>query len=387
MLAAACACATERELPTHPISGIHPEGILDPASEQFHGREVARRGWDLGVCANCHGDDFRGGAANQSCAGASCHAAGPDACDTCHPARELSGRHAQHLDRVELAGCVECHVVPARWDAPGHVLDDPPPAEVVFGARAATTLDPRDRAGPPSFDGGTCRNVYCHGDVLHAGGGAAPEPKWTDTPVGGCAICHGAPPPSHARDDCATCHRGAPHIDGVIGFTNGTTGCSACHGDANSPAPPRDLTGNQFTTALGVGAHRAHLAAPSRLSAPIACNECHVVPTAITSPGHLDSGPPAEVFPAGSGSLARARGATVSWDRLTATCSVYCHGASAPVWTAGGQVFCGSCHGIPPASHDRGLPITACVACHSRSVDGFGNPQLPAHLDGVVDVD
>lgn len=60
--------------------GIHPAGILDPDSAAFHGRELARRGWDFALCASCHGADFAGGAAQVSCL--DCHAAGPTACTT-----------------------------------------------------------------------------------------------------------------------------------------------------------------------------------------------------------------------------------------------------------------------------------------------------------------
>jgi predicted CxxxxCH...CXXCH cytochrome family protein len=395
MLALA-ACATERALPdASPTTGVHPSGILDEGSDNFHGKELARRGWDLGLCAKCHGDDFRGGTSGATCT--TCHPAGPDACATCHREGEMSGAHALHAAAGE--SCGECHVVPARWDAPGHVLHDPPPAEVVFGARAAQTLDPADRAGPPAYTAGTCANVYCHGDVLHAPGGTATQPSWTAPPVGGCGTCHGAPPPSHAQDGCDTCHRDAPHLDGMLQVGGG---CTGCHGDATSPAPPRDLAGNLFTTAIGVGAHRAHLG--SRLSSPIACAECHVVPAAIGDPGHIDSPLPAEVFPTGAGTLARRDGATPVWDRQTASCATtYCHGGGtrlagdtspgrlvAPVWTQGGQVFCGSCHGIPPSNH---APMTLgdCVSCHSRSVDAFGaivfDGGTSRHLDGVVDVD
>src|SRR5262249_13772642 len=159
--------------------------------------------------------------------------------------------------------------------------------------RAALTIDPADRDGPPAYDAGTCRNVYCHGDALHAAGGAAPQPRWSDPITGGCDRCHGAPPPSHAQDRCAACHPAdAPHVDGAVQLGGG---CTGCHGSGASAAPPRDLAGNLYTTAIGVGAHQVHLAAPSRLRGPIACETCHRVPASLLDPGHLDSPPPAEV--------------------------------------------------------------------------------------------
>jgi predicted CxxxxCH...CXXCH cytochrome family protein len=362
---------------------VHAPGILDPSSPSFHVNLLKQTNWDFAQCASCHGADFSGGTSGVSCL--SCHAAGPTACVTCHGSGPASNAHPAHAGAS--VACGECHVVPATWDQDGHILHDgvaiTAPAQVTFATRAAATLDPADRGGPPSWDGATCTNVYCHGAVLHDGGGATPAPRWADpAPPGGCTQCHGAPPPtaSHARSDCATCHPpGAPHIDGVVEVGR-TPGCSGCHGSTSSPAPPADLSGNQFTTALGVGAHQAHLQARSRISAPIPCTACHVVPAAVDSPGHIDS--PLPVV-----------NASLGWDRTARTCaSAYCHGGSRPVWTASGQVSCGSCHGIPPAdaSHSPAMTLASCASCHPGTVDAFGNiivtNQASKHINGVVDL-
>ena len=385
LAAAAAACAEERTLPAgEPTGRVHPPGILEPSSDAFHGRELARRGWDLGLCAKCHGDDFTGGASGISCR--ACHRGGPDACGTCHRGDNETPVHRAH--RAGGVVCAECHAVPARWDAPGHVLGDPPPAEVALGARAAQTLAPADRAGPPRYADGRCENVYCHGDVLHRGGGLATRPRWDDPPVTGrCDRCHGAPPPSHAPGDpvrCESCHPAAPHLDGAVQIGR-APGCSGCHGGAASPAPPTDLSGNEFTTAIGVGAHQAHLGAPARLRGPVACDACHRVPAQLLDAGHLDSPPPAEVA------------AALGWDRGAATCATaWCHGPARPVWTAGTGAACGTCHGVPPAtpSHTPGAPLTSCAACHPRTMDPTGailiypGPAGPTseHIDGDVDL-
>jgi predicted CxxxxCH...CXXCH cytochrome family protein len=368
-------CAEERATPG-PCEGdcaarIHPAGIADPASAAFHGAELARRGWDLGLCASCHGEDYAGGRAGVSCLG--CHRAGPTACATCHGDGPTTNGHPQHAG----VGCAACHRVPARWDDDGHLrtagVPVTGPAPVVFGPLAATTRAPGDRRGPPSWDGATCRNVYCHGDALPAGG-AATQPRWTDPATGGCAGCHASPPPDHARGDCATCHPAdAPHVDGVVQVG---AGCDGCHGSAASPAPPRDLAGHTATTAIGVGAHQAHLQARSRISAPIPCATCHPVPASVTAPGHLHAGPAAVV-------------AALGWDRASQTCATAtCHGPGRPRWTSTGEVSCGSCHGVPPAdaSHAPDLALTSCATCHPGSVDAFGNILVPGeHLDGIVD--
>ena len=341
---------------------VHPAGILDPTSDAFHGKELARRNWDFPLCASCHGTDFTGGVAQVSCLG--CHAAGPTACTTCHGAGPTSQAHGAHAATV---ACAECHVVPARWDDDGHILHDgiaittPPP--IVFGARAHLA------GAAPSWDGASCTNTYCHG---------AQAPRWDDpTPAGTCDRCHGNPPPSHARADCAACHpANAPHIDGIVQIGR-SPGCGGCHGSATSAAPPTDLAGNQFTTAIGVGAHQVHLG--STISTPIACSTCHLVPATLQAAGHIDTPAPAEVV------------AAVGWDRASQTCTASCHGPARPVWTSTGQVSCGTCHGIPPASapHTPDMPITSCASCHPRTVDAFGNIIVTAgtstHINGVID--
>ncbi|MFT3694460.1 MAG: CxxxxCH/CxxCH domain-containing protein [Kofleriaceae bacterium] len=360
---------------------IHPAGILDPTSTDFHGALLRRTNWNFATCAKCHGADFGGGTSNVSCYG--CHRDGPTACVTCHGNGPTSNAHVPHSDaRVD---CAECHVVPTTWDQPGHILDErglaitTPPA-VVFGARANATLDPSDRTGPPGWDGTTCTNVYCHGAVLHAAGGTVTAPRWDDsTSAGGCTRCHAAPPPTpdHARTDCATCHPAtAPHVDGIVQVG---TGCNGCHGDETSPAPPRDLSGNTATTAIGVGAHRAHLEARSRLAAPIACVTCHLVPSTVSSPGHLDHALPVV-------------DATLGWDRASQTCATaWCHGVARPAWTSSHEVVCGSCHPIPPndAAHSTATSLATCATCHPQTVDAFGNILVEGgastHINGVVD--
>jgi predicted CxxxxCH...CXXCH cytochrome family protein len=371
------ACSDERVVGspcTDCAAKVHPPGILDPASDEFHGKELERQNWAFSVCATCHGENLDGGKAKVSCL--KCHAEGPTACTTCHgPNGPTTNAHPVHL--AAQLDCSECHIKPDRWDAPGHIIDQKPPAKVVFGAKAA--LATAFRKGPPTWDGERCTNIYCHADALSQTGGAAQEPRWDQSVVGGCDRCHLAPPPDHQRSDCATCHpASAPHIDGIVQVGR-TSGCDGCHGSSASPAPPVDLAGNTSISAIGVGAHQAHLNVPSKLSGPIACATCHVVPATVTSPGHLDGGP-AKVT------------ASLGWDRTSQTCTTaYCHGPGRPVWTTHGQVACGTCHGIPPvtSSHNPTMLLTGCVNCHAATVDGSGNILVTNgtshHMDGVVD--
>jgi predicted CxxxxCH...CXXCH cytochrome family protein len=368
------ACADEREL-TGPCDdctvSVHPPGILDVESPAFHGKELARRGWDFTVCANCHGDDFRGGKVKGAGDCTTCHSEGPTACVTCHGDGPQTSAHPLH--RAADVACAECHVVPTRWDDPGHILGDVAPAEVVLAGRAALTPVPGDRLGPPSYTDGRCTNVYCHGATLHAGG-TATAPRWNaSSPEPACARCHGAPPPSHAPvsgGGCAICHpASSPHVDGVVQLGT-TNGCDGCHGRNGDPAPPRDLSGETSPSSLGVGAHQAHLGAPSGLRSPIACETCHAVPASVDAPGHIDTALPAEVSP------------VLGWDRASGTCATaWCHGPARPVWTETGGAACGSCHGVPPAtpSHNPSMDLGTCGSCHPF-------PSLTDHIDGDLDV-
>jgi predicted CxxxxCH...CXXCH cytochrome family protein len=362
------ACAEPRTLSsacTDCAATVHPPGFDHPA-------ELARRNWNFAVCQSCHGQDFAGGKAGVSCL--SCHPKGPTDCTTCHGDNgPVTGAHALH--RTQHLDCSECHIKPASWDAPGHILDSPP-LNITFGALASTATPARH--GPPTWTGTTCQNVYCHGDAID-GGGTVTEPRWDDPTPAGCSTrCHGQAPPNHERSDCTTCHpASAPHIDGIVEIGR-TSGCDGCHGSAGNPAPPTDLSGNTFTTAIGVGAHGKHLSGGG-LRGPVACTTCHAVPQTITDPGHLHAGP-ANVD------------ASLGWDRSAQTCgTAWCHRGALPVWTTEGTAGCGTCHGVPPAdaNHSPSMMLTTCVTCHAATMDATGNIVITNgtshHIDGVID--
>lgn len=166
--------------------------------------------------------------------------------------------------------------------------------------------------------------------------------------------------------------------------------CSSCHGAAGNAAPPRALNGSNSTSDIGVGAHQIHMLG-SEIAAPVACNECHPLPTDLLTHPDVNGGRAEMTF----GPLASSSGATPEWDLNSATCkNTYCHGATlsgaenraSPVWTLvnGSQRRCSSCHGNPPASPH---PTGACASCHGE-VSGPGssiiNPKR--HVDGVIDV-
>ncbi len=197
-----------------------------------------------------------------------------------------------------------------------------------------------------------------------------------------CATCHGeALAGSSAAPSCTDCHAGTPRA------------CDTCHGGGGDPMPGKTVTAD-----YAIGAHLAHVQSP-KLGKPVACVECHVVPTVVDAPGHLDNDGHADVA---FGPQAAARGATPTYDHQTGTCSnVACHGAGlengtvpAPEWGGGGPVsICGSCHGVPPRGLDATNPHAqsgACELCHETAKAGpDGVPviaDLSLHMNGVLNV-
>jgi predicted CxxxxCH...CXXCH cytochrome family protein len=344
-------CASEAD-----CARIHPPGIADPSSPDFHAQLVVRENYHLEKCQQCHGADFSGGTSGRTCL--TCHQQGPTACNTCHGQPPATGAHQAHGTRYD---CTECHVKPAAYTDVGHIFDVKgnvmTTAQVIFGAKA----------GPlATFDGTRCSNVTCHGPATPAWNGGPDEAK--------CGSCHGDPPASHAgrKADCSACHptdamgNGAKHVNGVVDVGDDSGTCQACH-----PTPG--------------GAHTAHTQATHELAPKLGCGECHQTFTNVDDPGHIDHPDPI-VFPPGTSALARTGGANPTWDAASLTCSgVYCHLAKPQNWN-GTQIICGSCHGIPPSdsAHLPSFQLTDCHNCH-RTVDATGALKPATHINGIVD--
>jgi predicted CxxxxCH...CXXCH cytochrome family protein len=309
------------------------------------------------------------------------------------------GAHRAHLEAqlTVPARCDACHVVPKKVDDPGH-MDTALPAEVTFGGLALA----RDTSA--SWDGTTC-TVYCHAGKLP--GGSNTRPRWTrvDGSQAACGTCHGLPPggshPQVAGVACSVCHDRTVdaagkivdpelHINGVV-ETKGTGGCSACHGSADSAAPPVDTKGKSATSERGVGAHQAHVRASTRHAA-LDCGACHVKPVSAGDAGHMD-GKVQVVF----GALAKTTGKVPAWDTTALRCGqAYCHsldggGNPTPAWAQGERMVCGSCHGLPPSKGRSGAAhppssLASCSNCHKGVVDSVGQIVNPGrHVDGKVD--
>ena len=263
----------------HPTINVHVNGIVDPASENFHGKYIKNNQWDMRPCKSCHGDDYGGGSFKYSdgsslsptCLDCHTYVSGPENCTTCHgsagsnaPPADLNGNtstsergvgaHQIHLKGGDVGRnltCTECHNVPGGVYTTGHV-DSELPAEIFMNnprANTATNDDaspgvPLDPNQPvyipnPSYNPAdlTCSNTYCHGYFKN--GNLDNKPVWNDPSTSQCGSCHGGgignPLPKTAASggshpnatNCTNCHGGvvdqnrniinpSKHIDGLL---------------------------------------------------------------------------------------------------------------------------------------------------------------------------
>ena len=354
---------------------MHPTGWTDRDHKAFHGGYLHEDLSRLGECRQCHGDDFGGGAVGVGCSGKGCHnePGGPEACNNCHgtaagPMPE-SGAHKKHE-----AFCVLCHTIPDKLVFPDHVNGT---ADLTFGGIAL------GKGSNPVWDaaGKTCADVYCHNGTT----ATWQKPAADKTP---CDFCHQTPPTSHARfasvatsTSCATCHPVPPsstHIDAKPQVNEAA--CNTCHGHGPLGVPGPTLEGSMDPATSAVGAHDRHLndAITDRIGATVACSACHVIPTSVFDPGHLDSSAPADVKIAGG-----------TYDPANRSCNVDCHWnkTPGPSWNdvSGAERACGACHAFPPlvmrdgTTHTYSPPVlSACQACH---------PFSPTtHVNGLVEL-
>ncbi len=390
-------------------SGVHDPGIANPRSSAFHGTALRSAHWgpmldpqSPEACGRCHeGAPTTPAGVTSPAPGAtpctSCHTqpGGALSCSTCHGSGSVAypprdpcffpqdapngGAHAVHVQpSPDMAGglaCSTCHPVPGNPVIGGFHGDGQ--VEIVFDTAVVGSEASYDR------DTKTCA-VGCHDR-----GGARPRPQWTDTTPVGCGDCHGSPPSGHFSGPCSNCHAeanatgtaltGGPlHLNGKVDLGNGSGQCGACHGSGDSAWP-------------STAAHPAHQ--NPTLTTPLDCANCHVVPSTILDPVHLD-GTVHVTF----AELAVARGSSPTWNG--ATCAgVACHGANladppaTPAWSDStmAQAVCGACHGVPPTNH---TPSTDCDRsdCHGSevAVDANGAPSITAagralHIDGIIE--
>jgi predicted CxxxxCH...CXXCH cytochrome family protein len=212
-----------------------------------------------------------------------------------------------------------------------------------------------------------------------------------------CQSCHGATyAGGTAGQSCNTCHN----------KTGGPENCTTCHGSVNA-APPKDLADHTSRTFKGVGAHQKHLSG-GLLGAAVACSECHKVPTAVSSAGHIDTDGAEIRFD----STSAAYRSNAAYSSPAATCAnTYCHGnfnggnSRTMTWTdtTSAATACGTCHGdqsqtdpdpvvalkkkaFPLTGHTSATVSANCWTCHVAVVNSsmaIINPSK--HINGRID--
>ena len=80
---------------------VHTEGIVTVGASDFHGKFIANSSWNLLQCQQCHSVSYAGGVSSPSCKTCHTQLEGPEACNTCHgnfnnsselfPPRDLDG--------------------------------------------------------------------------------------------------------------------------------------------------------------------------------------------------------------------------------------------------------------------------------------------------------
>ncbi|HBQ16867.1 MAG TPA: hypothetical protein DEF51_38960 [Myxococcales bacterium] len=377
---------------------VHPVGWTDPRSAVFHGAELRREGWTrmlddrtIGACSSCHeARPDRGPAAPGATPCASCHRdeGAERACSTCHgqPGRpfpprdpcfhpaETGGAHSSHFEAG--VSCAVCHGE-RRVEELGSSSHGDGEVQVALDASVA---GPGARWDPGTR---TCA-LTCH----DRGGAGEVAPSWEQDLELDCASCHLSPPELHYAGGCDDCHAesnadgtalvpGPLHANGRVDLGDGSGGCGACHGRGDDPWPRS-------------GAHPAHRAPD--LSAPVACAECHAVPTAVDDAGHLDQTRAAEVV---FGPVASARGTEPA--AAGGRCAdVACHGAGLAGGTAvtptreGGAALgeCGACHGLPPPAPHPVSGTCGATLCHGGLAapgPGLTAAGRAVHVNGDVD--
>jgi predicted CxxxxCH...CXXCH cytochrome family protein len=361
-----------------PVSGW----VAAPPAAQQHGLSAKKAPGCSGFasCQICHGNNFSGGGAKESCF--TCHGVNAP-----HPAQPWRGSPYTHtnVDTANVPVCAQCHYPGSPNNPANHPITPAP-------------------AGTPP---GCYNNTLCHGEnpVPHPVGSA-----WVATPP--AAQPHGngakaAPGSTTGFSYCQTCHGTGTN------FSGGSSGksCYPCHvPTANSPHASQWRTGDTYVhTATATG------------NAPV-CAFCHLngANSPLPSPPTPAPGAQPDCF---NNTLCHGAGGaphpvpyndnshyTVTSATFPGSCSA-CHDVSAPSTKVGpvcqtchvaasplAALNCTSCHASPPnggapagavyaniagahaahiALNSTGSPVS-CNTCHS----GLGS-RTTAHYDNA----
>jgi predicted CxxxxCH...CXXCH cytochrome family protein len=316
-----------------PVSGW---AAAPPAAQQ-HGVSAKKAPGSSGFasCQICHGSNFSGGGANQSCLNNSaCHGAGVA---SPHAPKPWRGSPYTHTDTntANAPVCALCHY-PGSPNNPANHPATPAPAGTAPGCFNSTLChESGGVAHPVPF------NDNAHYNVVTATFAAACDP------------CHDvSAPTTKVGPVCQTCHVAASPLT--------SANCTSCHA-----SPPNGGAGAVYANIAG--AHTAHIALDNAGS-PISCDTCHAgLGPSLLNLNHYNRAksrvPPGDV--AFLATYTAKTGAS-SFDNTTLSCSnVSCHGGQAtPNWQTGT------------------LDVnTQCTNCHALG-SSQGNPQYNSEYSG-----
>lgn len=197
----------------------HPDGFLDTQSRSFHGVAIAALGWNMTSCQTCHGTDYAGGDAGLSCL--DCHTGTPEACNTCHgsgdqgaPPPDLDGNTGTNFKGVGA------HAIHLAGDAltngfscsECHVV----PQSLYDTGHVDSELPAEISFGTLATDSSRVTptwdgNDNCSNVYCHGAFDLGAQPYSVSWTIGDteCGACHGLPP-------------AAPHVQ--------INACQFCHG-------------------------------------------------------------------------------------------------------------------------------------------------------------
>ncbi len=371
----------------------HQAGWELPSAHGASAKSAPTSTAGFSYCQTCHGNDFTGGTANQSCF--TCHQAGTTGTPP-HAFPWLPGDTYTHTttDQGNAPVCALCHLNGRT-----------PPSYATVPA--GTT--------PDCFN-----NTLCHGAVGHAAGWANPNShgaaaKSAPTSTAGfsyCQTCHGSDfTGGTANQSCFTCHQAGttgtpphafPWLPGDT-YVHTTTDqgnapvCALCH--LNNRTPPSYATVPAGTTPGCFNNTLCH-ATPT-------CGTCHAIPPdGAVSPNVAGQHAPHVAVStiivcatchtgAGDGTALHqngvvdvildptynAKSGAASYNATNNTCTnVSCHGGqTTPGWLSGTVIDvntqCTSCHASGTAQynsyhsgeHSLHVGFAACTECHDTT--------------------
>ena len=225
------ACAERKNPADSPITA-HPASWMDSESEDFHGERVARDAPQ--TCTSCHGSELMGDAPAPSCY--LCHA-GPSG----HPEDYAVRPEPFHADTVAVESndaCADCHGEDYRGGWAEDWAADPRRADCYYCHGMGPSGHPSGWLTPSAqfFHGNDVREnggercTACHGEdfmggtsgvscynACHDGPGGHPE-GWLTRP----SPFHGSEVIDNGSEQCFDCHTGSG--ENWTGYA-----CSDCH--------------------------------------------------------------------------------------------------------------------------------------------------------------